>query len=496
MNSHHSPAPDDAVHFGPFIFYRQQRLVCEAGRPLSLGGRALDILAVLVEHAGQFVAKDVLIRRVWPCSVVEESNLRVHIAALRRALGDGREGRRYIVNLPQRGYCFVASVPERTTPSTQASHNLPARLSPLIGQDQLLRSLARGLAGQSLLTLTGGAGVGKSRLASSLAERLLPRYRDGAWWVDLANVSQPAAMFQRMAEILMLPVDPRSTLRGLCQRLASRQVLLVLDGCDHLLDACRSLLLALREVAPHVTVLVTSRELLRIPGERVQRIGGLSLPPLSALASVDQAMEYPAMQLFVKRAQAAQQGFTLREQDLPALREICRRLDGIPLALELAAAQVPVLGVRGLLGQLAEGLQVLSGGRRTAVERHQSLSAAMHWTYQRLSLPQRWLFLQLALFRMAVTLPTLSAMVAGSELAHADLDHLLKKLVDTSLLAVEPGPGPRRYRLLNSVRAYALSQLGDPAQVARLQQGYGQALGRFSTQQVVLQAVEQFAYAD
>lgn len=496
MNSPTCPTADDALRFGPFTFYRQQRLVCEAGRPLPLGGRALEILAVLVEHAGQYVAKDTLIQRVWPCSVVEEANLRVHIAALRRALGDGRDGRRYIVNLPQRGYCFVAGPVQSATRSTAARHNLPLRLNPMIGHDQLLGGLLRRWSGHTLLTLTGAPGVGKSALAASLAERLLPRYRDGVWWVDLADVSLPGEMFRRVAETLLLPVAPRYTQGGVCQRLASGDLLLVLDGCDRVLDACRRWLPALRVAAPGVTVLLTSRELLQIPGEWAQRVPGLAVPPLSALAHASEAVQYPAMQLFVTRAQAAQQGFTLRAQDVPALREICRRLDGIPLALELAATQVPVLGVRGLLVQLAAGLQVLSGGRRTAVERHQTLSAALDWSYQRLSLPQRWLFLQLALLRMAVSLPTLSAMVAGSELAHADLDHLLNNLVDTSLLAVEPGPGPRRYRLLNSVRAYALSQLGDPAQVARLQQGYAQALERFLSPQAVLQAIEQLAHAD
>jgi predicted ATPase/DNA-binding winged helix-turn-helix (wHTH) protein len=496
MNSLHTIEPECAVRFGPFTFYPQQRLVCAEGRPLPLGGRALDILAVLVEQAGQFVSKAVLIARVWPSSVVEENNLRVHIAALRRALADGEGGRRYIINVPQRGYCFVATPPmqaEAAQPLPQ--HNLPARLVPVFGLEPLAHALARRLPGQTLMTLTGGAGIGKTTLALYLAAQVLPRYRDGVWLVQLAGISQLSGVLRQLGKALGMEVEAGATLQGVCRHLASRQLLLVLDGCEQAVAACRNLVSALREMAPRVTLLLSSREALHMPGEWVQRVPAMAVPPLSALASVEQALAYPAVQLFVSRVQACQQGFDLRRQDLAPLRDICRRLDGIPLALELAAAQVDALGIKGLQVQLANGLLVLTRGRRTAVGRHQSMNAALDWTYDRLSLPERWLFLQLGLFKMAVTLPRLSALIAGTELEHADLPYLLARLVDTSLLTVEPGPGPRRYRLLNSVRAYALGRLGDGAQVRLLQQGYGHYLGPFSGRQFVVQFVEQAAHA-
>ncbi|NVZ70659.1 ATP-binding protein [Pseudomonas costantinii] len=476
-----------AVSFGPYTFHRQQRLVSKSGLPVPLGGRALDILAVLLEAPGQFVSKDTLIARVWPNSVVEENNLRVHIAALRRAL----DGPRYIRNEPQRGYCCVAP---QMLPTAMPRHNLAARLSPVIGRDELLGVLVRRLSAQPLMTLTGCAGVGKSTLALALAERVLPRYRDGVWWVDLSTVEAPVAMLRHLAKAMDL--EPCGSAAELCNQLAARQLLLVLDGADLLLGACRHWVRTLRERAPQVAVLLSSREALQVPGEWVQRVPRLALPMPSAWGSVEQAMAYPAVQLFVARVRAGQQGFDLRPQDLAPLRDICRRLDGIPLALELAAAQVDALGIHGLQAQLQRGLQVLTRGRRTAVERHQSLAAALGWSYERLSLPQRWLFLQLGLFKMAVSLPTLSELVAGTELEHADLSYLLARLVGTSLLVVEPGPGPERYRLLNSVRSYALAQLRDPAQVARLQQGYGHYLGPFSGRPFVLQLVEQAACAD
>jgi predicted ATPase/DNA-binding winged helix-turn-helix (wHTH) protein len=480
---------DHAMRFGPYTFHRQQRLVSKAGMPVPLGGRALDILAVLLETPGQFVGKDTLIARVWPCSVVEENNLRVHIAALRRAL----DGRRYILNDPQRGYCCVAPLQDAAR-HVALRHNLETRLSPLIGRDELLGALVRRLSGQRLMTLTGGAGVGKSSLALALAERVLPRYRDGVWWLDLASVDAPTAILRHVAQTLGLEACDSAS--ALSRQLASRQLLLVLDGADVLLGACRHLARALQASAPGVTLLLSSREALRVPGEWVQRVPRLALPMPSAWGSVEQAMAYSAVQVFVARVRASQQGFALRSQDLPALRDICRRLDGIPLALELAAAQVDALGVQGLQMQLRSSLQVLARGRRTAVERHRSLAAALDWSYERLSLPERWLFLQLGLFKMAVSLPALTQLIAGTELAHADLSYLLRRLVDTSLLGVEPGLGPERYRLLNSVRSYALAQLRDPLQVAQLQQGYGHYLDAFSGRPFVLQLVEQAAHAD
>jgi len=210
--------------------------------PVPLGGRALDILAVLLETPGQFVSKDTLIARVWPCSVVEENNLRVHIAALRRAL----DGRRYILNEPQRGYCLVAPLQEAAG-NAAPRHNLATRLSPLIGRDELVGTLVRRLSGQRLMTLTGGAGVGKSSLALALAERVLLRYRDGVWWLDLAGVDTPTAMLRQLAETLGL--DAADSAAALFRQLASRQLLLVLDGADVLLGACRHLVRALQASA-------------------------------------------------------------------------------------------------------------------------------------------------------------------------------------------------------------------------------------------------------
>lgn len=501
MNRLEPHEPEAVLRFGPFTLQRQQRLVSEAGRPLLLGGRALEILLVLVECAGQFVSKNTLIARVWPRSVVEDINLRVHIAALRRALNDGRDGQHYIINLPQRGYCFVAPVYGRAPGDSLASdaapagprHNLPARLSPVIGREELLGSLLRRLSGQRLVTLVGPAGSGKSTLALRLAELRLPRCRDGAWLVDLGALGEPAALIKHLAHSLGLTLEPEGSLSDLCRQLAARQMLLVLDGCEHQLAPCRALAATLLQAAPQVSLLLSSREPLRMAAEWAQPVPVLALPPLSALRSVNQALAYPAVQLFVSRARAGQQGFCLREQDLLALRDICRRLDGLPLALELAAAQVAALGIQGLQAQLEKGLQVLGKGRRTAVERHQTLKAALDWSYERLSLPEQWLFQHLALFPGGFSPAAVRRSVVGSALEHADLSHLLGRLAAKSLLSLEPRPGALRYRLLNTTRAYARDKLDEPLQLRHLQQRYAHYIGYpswGSGRELALQVVE------
>lgn len=446
MNSLEPLMADTLVRFGPFTFHRQQRLVCEGGVALSLGGRALEILSVLLEQPGQFVSKELLLTRVWPSSVVEEINLRVHIAALRRALGDGRQGRRYIVNLPQRGYAFIAPVQRHGAEATPP-HNLPTRLSPLIGRDELLGTLARRLSGQRLMTLSGPAGVGKSSLALGLAQKLLGRYPDGAWVVDLSTVSQPTQMLEQVALTLALPLEPSGSLGLLCEQLAGRRLLLILDGCEHLLPACRALVRAVLAAAPEVTLLLTSREALQLPGEWSQCLAPLAVPPLAALHSVHQALGYAAVQLFVSRARAGQQGFDLRPRDLLPLRDICRRLDGLPLALELAAAQVEAL----------------------------------------------------ALDRLACTRQAVAASLAGSELEHADLERLLAQLAAKSLLQVASGPGPLRYRMLNTTRLYVLEQLRAPERLHGLRQRYAHYLGNGpwgSGGDLALQLIEQTADLD
>lgn len=443
------------LHFGPYAFHLRQRLILDGDRPLRMGGRALDILQVLVERAGRVVRKEQLIALVWPTSVVEEINLRVHIAALRRALGDGENGQRYIVNVPQCGYSFIA--PVRCDSAAQVvfeglqtpQHNLPARLTSVTGRDSLVGGLVRQMPLCRLMTLTGAAGVGKSTVALRVAELLLQYYRDGVWQIDLSLIDDDTSLLDHVLRTL------ESDLPGL----STRHALLLLDNCDHRRDACRAAVETLLAAAPRLSILATSREALQVSLETLKGVPPLTLPKRSAGDCLTEAMGHSAVQLFVSRARARQHDFRLREQDVKAVLEICRQLDGIPLAIELAAAQIDALALVGLQAQMANGLQVLSHGRRTAVPRHQSMQAALDWSYQRLSEQEQIVLQRLSVFKLAFTLEAALAVISCPQLAPQRLAAMIEGLAQKSLLTVERGGGTGRYRLLNTTRCYAREQL-------------------------------------
>ncbi|MGJ7517547.1 ATP-binding protein [Pseudomonas baetica] len=460
MNSLRDIHSDTVLRFGPYAFHLNQRLVLEGDQPLRLGGRALDILQVLVEHAGSVVSKNEIIAQVWPRSVVEEINLRVHIAALRRAFRDGQDGRCYIVNIPERGYSFVAPVQQallHTSISLESlpppRHNLPARLTPVIGRDAVVGSLVRQLPERRCMTLVGPGGIGKTTVALRVAELLLQHFRDGVWRVDLATIDDPTQVEDHLARALEL--ETGATLSALGQRHA----LLIFDNCEHLLERSRAVIEALLASAPRLSILVTSREPLLAAGETVLPLPPLVVPPTSALRSVDEVMGYSAVQLFVSRVRARQQGFTLREQDLRGVREICRRLDGLPLAIELAAAQIDALALVGLQAQLDNCFQLLTQGRRTAVPRHQTLKAALDWSYERLSPLEQSVLQRLAVFKSAFTLDTAVGVVSCAKLLPERLSKVLESLALKSLLSREQTQGVTRYRFLNTTRSYAQEKL-------------------------------------
>lgn len=494
MNSMTNLNSDAVLQFGPYALHLRQRLILDGARPLRMGGRALDILQVLVQRAGTVVTKDELIALVWPTSVVEDINLRVHIAALRRALGDGQNGQRYIVNIPQRGYSFIAAVqrvPACSLVSIETAqklqHNLHARLTPVTGRDSIVGSLVRQLPVRRFMTLVGPAGIGKTTVALRVAELLLQHYQDGVWLVDFAAIDDPAQVVDQLTRALELEVG--TTLDTLKQRHA----LLVLDNCEHLLERCRTLVEDLLKSAPRLSILVTSREPLNAQGESVQRLPPLAVPPASALHSVAEAMGYSAVQLFVSRARARQQGFALREQDLKAVREICRRLDGIPLAIELATAQIDALALVGVQAQLDNCFQLLSHGRRTAVPRHQTLKAALDWSYEHLSPLEQTVLKRLAVFKMAFTLDAAIGVLGCTALLPGRVVEVVESLALKSLLSLDQGGGLSRYRFLNTTRAYALEKLEHSGELRTLEMRYARYISRTrwtSSGQVALQLIE------
>ncbi|WP_460150677.1 ATP-binding protein [Pseudomonas sp. S3_A03] len=458
-----SDLSDQAVHFGPYRVHPRQRLVLEAGRPLRLGRRAVDILLVLLEQAGNVVSKQDLIARVWPRSVVEDGNLRVHMAALRKALGDGQAGQRYIVTVAQRGYSFVAplSIEPMTLPTEgvpqRPSHNLPLRRTRMIGRQALIDSLVQQLPAQRFITLTGAGGIGKTTVALRVAELLIGNYRDGIRLLDLAPLSTPSMILPNLASLLDLTHTEHAPLVTFARSLHERQLLLVIDNCEHLLDDIALICETLLRHAPSVHILTTSREALRAEGEYVQRLEPLACPPTTGNRA--QALGYPALQLLIERAMSHQDSFALGEAELPLAIDICQRLDGIPLAIELVAAQIERFGLPGLLVQMEDNFRLLTRGRRSALPRHQTLRATLDWSFDLLTGCEQVCLRRLAVFRGGFSLASAAAVIAGEQIAPAEVLGSITQLVAKSLLNVEAADDDMVYRLLDITRTYALEKL-------------------------------------
>jgi predicted ATPase/DNA-binding winged helix-turn-helix (wHTH) protein len=460
-------SPEQAIHFGPYRIYPGQRLVMEADQPLRLGRRAMDILLILLEHAGNVVSKQQLIARVWPKSVVEDINLRVHMAALRKALGDGQAGQRYIVTVAQRGYSFVAPfslAPIEQHPQNDTvepgGHNLPIRRTRMIGRQSLVDSVLAQLSRQRFITLAGPGGIGKTTVALCVAEQLIGHYRDGIRLLDLAPINDPSMITAHLATLLDLSLHDAEPMNGLATFLRERQMLLVIDNCEHLIDAIAVLCESILRAAPQVHILATSRESLRAEGECVQRLESLDCPPPIAVLDRAQALTFSALQLFVERAMASHDSFELSEAELPLAIEICRRLDGIPLAIELVAAQVGSLGLSGLLSQLQGSFRLLTQGCQTTLGRHQTLRATLDWSFELLNACEQTCLRRLGVFRGGFTLESAAAVIVGEHIEPDVVFGSITQLVAKSLLNVEVGDEEVFYRLLDTTRSYALEKLG------------------------------------
>nr|HYT93385.1 winged helix-turn-helix domain-containing protein [Gemmataceae bacterium] len=370
-----------AISFGSFRLLPSQRLLLEGDQPVRLGSRALDILAVLAESAGRVVPKEELIARVWPEVLVEESNLKIQVSALRRALGDGQGGNRYIVTVPGRGYEFVAPVgltaesaamPAPAVPQP-GTHNLPLAMTRMIGREEVVAALVSRLSRQRLVTIVGPGGIGKTTVALAIAERMIADYEHGVWLIDLAPVGDPRLVPSAVATVLCVEIRTENPLPGLIAALRDRRMLLLLDNCEHVIDAAASLAAAVLTGVPGVNILATSREPLGVAGEREHRLGPLSSPASSAGLRAAEAAAFPAVQLFVERVTAIVEDFALTDANAQPIVEICQRLDGLPLAIEFAATRVEVLGVEGLAAGLDRSLPLLTARRRTAMARHRTM---------------------------------------------------------------------------------------------------------------------------
>jgi predicted ATPase/DNA-binding winged helix-turn-helix (wHTH) protein len=453
--------------FGPFRLHATERLVEKNGAPLKIGSRGFDILVTLLEHAPEVVSKRELISRAWGNLVVDEASLRVHVTALRKQLAHGRSSVGYVTNVPGRGYCFAGAVTWTAAESTpgetpRAAPQLP-RAPLMVGRDNAVRELSARLKKQRFVSIVGPGGIGKTTIALALAHQMLGEFHGAIHFLDLAPLEDPQLLASVLATHLGLTAVSDQPLPLILTFLRDRRLLLVFDSCEHVIGAIAVLTETIFGDAPQVHILATSREALRAEGEQVHHLPPLECPPPSVESlTATQALSYPAVQLFVKHVPDGGHPFELTNSDASTVAEICRRLDGIPLALELAASRVGVYGVQGTASLLDKHFRLLWHGRRTALPRHQTLRATLDWSYQLLSSTEQLVLRRLAIFVASFSLAA-ALDVASEGLDASEVTETLGTLVDKSLVTLDNATA-MRYRLLETTRAYAWQKLSESAE--------------------------------
>ena len=449
------------------------------GVSVPIGSRAFEILEVLVKSGGELVNKYHLIDRVWPGAVVEENTLHFHISAIRKALGTDRV---LLNTVSGRGYRLLghwtirqASKPEHRTdhperkPKQPFRSNVPIAGSALIGRSTARQHLLNVLSAYRVVTLTGPGGIGKSALALEVARSLFPTFEGDCWLVELASLSDPALVPSAVVPVLGLKIGGTViSAESVARAIGGEKLLLVLDNCEHLAEAAARLAEALVRMCPNASVLATSRELLRIEGEYVYRVPPLDVPPhLDSAINVD---EYSSVQLFTTRLTALETGFSASPENLPLIASICRQLDGIPLAIEFAAAGVAVLGLQQVAERLNDRFSLLTAGRRTALPRHQTLRATLDWSYELLPDAERTLLQRLSIFVGGFTLEAATAVMGDTGATDSAVAEGTASLAAKSLVSLDTSVASGRWRLLETTRAYGLDKLdetGATDQVAR-----------------------------
>ncbi|NKK33445.1 AAA family ATPase [Rhizobium leguminosarum bv. viciae] len=444
----------------------EKRELRAMGAPVPLGSRAFEILETLAISSGGIVTKGELMKRVWPGMVVEDNTLQVHISAIRRALGKDRDLLRTVSG---RGYRLLGewTEPEKRfadpTPATLVRSseregfvtNIPSAASELIGRQAAISHIVTLMSAYRIVTLTGPGGIGKTVLASEVARRLQPTIDGDAFFVELVSLSDPSLVPTTLAQALDLRLQGDDVSAQLVARaIGNRKMLLLIDNCEHVVDAAAEMVEAMLRACPNVSVLATSRELLRIEGEFTYRVPPLDVP---ANEKVGDPLTHSAVQLFVARTRALQSDFTTSEDRVSIIAGICRHLDGIPLAIEFAAARAATLGLQQIAGRLDDRFVLLTGGRRTALPRHRTLRAALDWSYELLPEGERRLLRSLSVYPAGFTLE--AAMAASGE-DEEETALGLSNLVTKSLVTFDGTEAAPRWRLLETVRVYSLEKLG------------------------------------
>jgi len=468
-----------SIEFGRFRVLPRRRELLADGKPIKLGGRAFDILLGLIEAHGAAVAKDALMGRVWPGRIVAENNLQSQIAALRAALGRDRDLIRTVFG---RGYQFVGEIRAlseagdvraslgqgRAEPGALPPTNVPEPASELIGRDDDLAEVVKLVGAHRFVTLTGAGGIGKTRLAVALAGELRTQFADGVWLAQFSPLADSKLVPAAVAAAVGLEPGGDVSVQTVARGLAGRRLLLVLDTCEHVIEIAAGMAEAALGAAPELRIVATSREPLKAEGEWVYPVSPLAVPTADVEAA--KFSEYGAIRLFVERARAADPRFAPDRSVAELIATICRRLDGIPLAIELAAARATTLGIEGLAARLDDRFRLLTGGRRTAMPRHQTLRATLDWSYELLTEPERVMLRRLAVFAGQFTLQATIAVAEDPEPESAPVGEIQASLMAKSLVTTE-GHGPvAHYRLLDTTRAYAsekLDQSGERGTFAR-----------------------------
>ena len=467
---------------GPFLLDPIAGVLTRAGITEALGPRAVAVLTALVQQPGEPVAKRALMQAAWTGLVVEDANLTVQVSAIRRVLAQVAGGERWLETLARRGYRFNGPVIELRDGSAQHPRresvgHLPEALSSFVGREGELVDLKRLLAKNRLLTLVGAGGIGKTRLAVQVAAEARDAYRDGIWFVDLAPLADPVLVPSIAAQILGVHQAPCTPLiEALSRRVRGQRLLLIFDNCEHVLDVSARLAETLLQSAPEPTILATSREPLRIGGEQVYRLQALSLP--QAGADVESIRHAESVLLFVDRAQHELHDFALTPEVAGSVSELCVRLDGIPLALELAAALVSTCSISEINAGLRNHFNLKTEGSRTALPRQRTLHATLDWSFDLLSIQERKVLRRASVFMGSFTADAAADVVSDDTLHPSRVGDLLAQLATRSLLIAEPSDVEIRYRLLETTRAYAQGKLDAAGETLATQRGHAEHFRR------------------
>ncbi len=448
--------------FGPFVLVPGRQLLLKGDDPVRIGNRALDILTALVERPGELVSKRELLARVWPDTFVDESNLKVNMVALRRVLGAGAGAPEYIATDVGRGYRFVAPVQSRDrtvpaaaiAPAPVRNHGLPSTTTRIFGRADAISTIMRDLDRARLVTIAGSGGTGKTTVAIAVARAAAKQCADGAAFIDFSTIDDPGFVPATIASALGLGVTGGDPLSSVVHALKQQHKILLFDNCEHLLPAVAAAVDRLARHLDGVRILATSREPLRIRDERVFRLRGLECDPSESPAA-DEARRFPAVELFDARA-SEQTGFQLTDADAPAVAEICRRLDGNALAIELAATQAAEFSPAQILQMLDDRFRLLAPGPPGAPRRQQSLLATLDWSYSLLSENEATLLRAVSTFAGAFSIDGATAVSNG---VAAEVVDTLTQLAAKSLLTMDANADVVTYRLLETTRAYCLERL-------------------------------------